>query len=56
MCLSVGQDLAYVIHRSLNRIGLPSFFLLSDENCADHIGGGGDVEEEHFFQNWRSHD
>jgi hypothetical protein len=28
----------------LNRIGLPFFFLLSDENCADHISGGRDVE------------
>jgi hypothetical protein len=43
-CLSVGQDLAYVIHRSLNRIGLPFFFLLSDEDCADHVGGGRDVK------------
>jgi hypothetical protein len=43
-CLSVGQDLTYVIHRSLNRIGLPIFFLLSDEDCADHISGGRDVE------------
>jgi hypothetical protein len=42
-CLSVGQDLAYVIHKSLNRIGLP-FFSLSDEDCADHIIGGRDVE------------
>jgi hypothetical protein len=43
-CLSVGQDLAYVIHRSLNRIGLPFFFSLGDENYADHISGGRDVE------------
>jgi hypothetical protein len=43
-CLSVGQDLAYVIHRSLNRIGLPFFFSLSDEDCADHVGGGRDVK------------
>jgi hypothetical protein len=43
-CLSVGQDLAYVIHRSLNRIGLPFFFSLGDEDCADHISGGRDVE------------
>jgi hypothetical protein len=43
-CLSVGQDLAHVIHRSLNRIGLPFFFSLGDENCADHISGGRDVE------------
>jgi hypothetical protein len=28
----------------LNRIGLPIFFLLSDEDCADHISGGRDVE------------
>jgi hypothetical protein len=38
MCLSVGQDLAYVIHMSLNRIGLPFFLSFSDEDCADHIG------------------
>jgi hypothetical protein len=44
MCLSIGQNLAYVIHRSLNRIGLPFFFSLSDEDCADHVGGGRDVE------------
>jgi hypothetical protein len=44
MCLSVGQDLAHVIHRSLHRIGLQFFFSLGDENCADHIGGGRDVE------------
>jgi hypothetical protein len=43
-CFSVGQDLAYVIHRSLNRVGLPFFFLLSNEDCADHISGGRDVE------------
>jgi hypothetical protein len=43
-CLSVGQDLAHVIHRSLNRIDLPFFFSLSDENYADHISGGRDVE------------
>jgi hypothetical protein len=41
--LSVGQDLAQVIHRSLDRIGLP-FFSLGDENRADHISGGRDVE------------
>jgi hypothetical protein len=44
MCLSVGQDLAYVIHRSLNRIGLHFFFSLSNEDCEDHISGGRDVE------------
>jgi hypothetical protein len=43
-CLSVGQDLAHVIHRSLNRVGLPLFFSLNDEDCADHISGGRDVE------------
>jgi hypothetical protein len=43
-CLSVGQDLAHVIHRSLNRIGLPFFFSLGNENHADHVSGGGDVE------------
>jgi hypothetical protein len=40
----IGQDLAYVVYRSLNRIGLPFFFSLGDENRADHIGGGGYVE------------
>jgi hypothetical protein len=44
MCLSVGQDLAHVIHKSLNKIGLPFFFSLGDENCADHVSGGKDVE------------
>jgi hypothetical protein len=43
-CLSIGQDFSYVIHKSLNRIGLPFFFSLSDEDCADHISGGRDVE------------
>jgi hypothetical protein len=43
-CLSVGQDLAHVIHRSLNRIGMPFFFSLGNENCADHVSGGRDVE------------
>jgi hypothetical protein len=43
-CLSVGQDLAYVVHRSLNRIGLPFFFSFSNEDCADHISGGRDLE------------
>jgi hypothetical protein len=43
-CLSVDQDLTHVIHRSLNGIGLPFFFSLSDENRADHIGGSRDVE------------
>jgi hypothetical protein len=44
MCLGVGQDLAYVIHRLLNMIGLAFFFSLSDEDCADHISSGRDVE------------
>jgi hypothetical protein len=48
-CFSADQDLTYVIHRSLNRIGLPLILSLSDEDCADHVGGGGDVEEEHFL-------
>jgi hypothetical protein len=43
-CLSVGQGLAYVIYRSLNRVGLPFFFSLGDKNCDDHIGGGRDIE------------
>jgi hypothetical protein len=43
-CLSVGQDLAHIIHRSLNRIGLPFFLSLGDENHVDHISGGRDVE------------
>jgi hypothetical protein len=43
-CLSVIQDLAHVIHRSFNRIGLPFFFSLGNENRADHISGGRDVE------------
>jgi hypothetical protein len=43
-CLSIGQDLAYVINRLLNMIGLPFFFSLSDEDCTDHISGGRDVE------------
>jgi hypothetical protein len=43
-CFSIGQDLTYVVHRSLNRVGLPFFFSLGDENCADHISGGRDVE------------
>jgi hypothetical protein len=43
-CFSVSQDLAYMIHRSLNRIGLPFFLSLGDETCADHISGGKDVE------------
>jgi hypothetical protein len=48
MCLSVSQDLTYVIHRSLNRIGLPFLFSLGDENCADHISGGGAVDYEDY--------
>jgi hypothetical protein len=28
----------------LNRIGLPFFFSFGDEDCADHISGGRDVE------------
>jgi hypothetical protein len=28
----------------LNRVGLPFFFLLGDENCTDHISGSRDVE------------
>jgi hypothetical protein len=44
MCLSIGQDLAHVIHRSLNRIGLPFFFSLGTKNCVDHISGGRDVK------------
>jgi hypothetical protein len=43
-CLSVGQDLTHVIHKSLNRVGLSLFFSFGDENRADHISGGGDVE------------
>jgi hypothetical protein len=44
MCLSIGQDLAYVVHRSLNMIGLPFFFSFSNEDCTNHISGGRDVE------------
>jgi hypothetical protein len=44
MCFSVGQNLAHVIYRSFNRIGLPFFFSFGDENRADHISGGRDVE------------
>jgi hypothetical protein len=43
-CLSVGQDLAHVVHKSLNKIGLPFFFSLGDENRADHISGGRNVK------------
>jgi hypothetical protein len=43
-CLSISQDLAHVIHRSLNRIGLPFFLSLGDEDHADHISGWRDVE------------
>jgi hypothetical protein len=43
-CLSIGQDLAHVIHRSLNRIGLPFFLSLSDDNHADYISCGRYVE------------
>jgi hypothetical protein len=43
-CLSVVQDITHVVHRSLNRIGLPFFFSLDDENHADHVSGGGDVK------------
>jgi hypothetical protein len=39
-CLSIGQDLSHVIHRSLNRIGLPFFLSLGNEDYADHISGG----------------
>jgi hypothetical protein len=44
MCLCVSQELTYVVYRLSNRTGLPFFFSLSDENRADHIGGGGYVE------------
>jgi hypothetical protein len=40
----------------LNRVGLPFFFMFSDENCADHISGGRDVEEECFLGYRRRHD
>jgi hypothetical protein len=43
-CFSVGQNLAHVIYRSLNRIGLPFLFSFGDENGADRISGGRDVE------------
>jgi hypothetical protein len=43
-CFSVGQNLTHVIYRSLNRIGLPFLFSFGDENRADHISGGRDVE------------
>jgi hypothetical protein len=42
-CLSIVQDLARVIHRSLNRIGLLFFFSLGDENHSNHINCGRDV-------------
>jgi hypothetical protein len=44
-CFSVGQNLAYLIYRSLNRIGLPFFFTFSDENRVDHISGGRDLQK-----------
>jgi hypothetical protein len=28
----------------LNRVGLPFSFSLGDEDCADHISGGRDLE------------
>jgi hypothetical protein len=43
-CLSVGQDLAYIIHRSFKKIVLPFFFSLGDVDYNDHISGGRDVE------------
>jgi hypothetical protein len=43
-CLSVVQDLAHVVHRLLNRIGMPFFLSLDDENRADHVSGGRDVK------------
>jgi hypothetical protein len=43
-CFSVGQNLAHVIYMLLSRIGLPFLFSLGDENRADHISGGRDVE------------
>jgi hypothetical protein len=43
-CISVGQDLAHIVHRSLNRISLLFFFSLGNENCADHVSGGRDVK------------
>jgi hypothetical protein len=43
-CFSVDQNLSHVIYRSLNRIGLPFLFSFSDENRANHISGGRDVE------------
>jgi hypothetical protein len=54
-CFSVGQDLTHVIYRSLNSIGLPFFFSFGDENRANHIGGGRDVEQECFLRYWRHH-
>jgi hypothetical protein len=44
MSLSIGQDLAHIGHRLLNKIGLPFFFSLSDENHADHVSSGRDVK------------
>jgi hypothetical protein len=43
-CLSIGQDLSYIIHKSLNRLGLPFFLSLGDEDYADHISGGRNVK------------
>jgi hypothetical protein len=43
-CLIVGQDLSYVIRKSLNRIGLAFLFSLGDEDYAHHISGGRDVK------------
>jgi hypothetical protein len=42
--LVLGQDFADVVHRPLDRQGVPFLFSLYYDDGVDHLGGHGDVE------------
>jgi hypothetical protein len=46
--LGFGQDLADVVHRPLDRQGMPLLRALHYDDGADHLGGCGNVEVQRF--------
>jgi hypothetical protein len=46
--LGLGQDLADVVHRPLDRQGMPFLRSLYHDDDADHLSGCGDVEVQRF--------
>jgi hypothetical protein len=47
-CLGLGQDFADVVHRPLDRQGVPLLRVLYYDDGANHLGGRGYVEVQRF--------